>query len=102
MKKPTAKTTPEKEAEFYRRRYPEAFVMRDNMKFLADKNGVGLYELAGAAGITNKTMDRRMKEPFLFLDAEVIDICRMLGVSPAQIRVEAVYPMPKPIEFDES
>lgn len=101
MKKPAAKTTSEREAEFYRRRYPEAFTMRDNMKALADHNGVGLYELARAAGISNKTMDRRMKEPFLFVDAEVIDMCRILGVSPAQIRVEPVYPTPKPIEFDE-
>ncbi len=100
MNKPN-KTTAEREAEFYRRRYPEAFTMRDNMKALADHNGVGLYELARAAGISNKTMDRRMKEPFLFVDAEVIDMCRLLGVTPAQIRVEPVYPAPKPIEFDE-
>lgn len=101
MKKSTAKTTPEKEAEFYRRFRPEAFTAWDNMKFLADKNGIDLCELAAVAGISPKTLNRRAKRPDTFQLAEVIDMCRLFGVTLAQISTEPVYPSPKPIKFDE-
>jgi DNA-binding XRE family transcriptional regulator len=94
-----ANKTKDKTEAYFRKRYPDAYTMRDNIRQLSERHGVTVTELANAAHKSRKTLERRMEEPYLFVEAEIIDICRVLGVTSAQIRVEPVFPTPEPIQL---